>query len=323
MTTVREIRIAGAGPAGLTTAAALIAASEAPERVVVHEAVDEAAAVGTGAFLGLSPSVFGALGRFGSLEVLFREAPTIGAIRLVQPDGADVTRPLPGPLCMVTRRGLVAALLDGVRESGVEVRFGSAVTQDDSFDGWTVGADGVHSVVRRFAGFEHLPAPIAPGISARFAPRFTGTAPDLDRDVLTFFRGDRGAAAGFLAGDHGVLAFTRTPDGATLGELGFRLNDAVLDALDGGCDAPIRVWETSVPESVGDGGNPWRAGRSLLIGDAAHAKSPASGSGAADAITDALHLAPALHSRSDDAVTAAMDELLARERARRIPGPPR
>ncbi|WP_343930819.1 FAD-dependent monooxygenase [Tsukamurella strandjordii] len=325
-TTVGTIRIAGAGPAGLTLAAALLAAGTPPERIVVHETIDEAAATGVGAFLGLSPTIFGELGErseFAPVAELFAHAPRIDAIRLVQPDGADLTRPLPAPLRMVTRHGLVAALLDAARALGADVRFRSPIpaTDETSTDHWTIGADGVHSTVRRSPGFAHLAAATAPGTSARFAPGFSGPAPDPAPNVLTFFRGDGGSAAGFLTDARGTLAFTRTPDGARLGELGFSLGPDVLAALDAQSGRPIQIWEIALPERLPGGGNPWRAGRSVLIGDAAHAKSPASGSGAADAITDALHVTPALHSGAEAAVTAALDELLDREALRRTPPP--
>jgi 2-polyprenyl-6-methoxyphenol hydroxylase-like FAD-dependent oxidoreductase len=318
--------IAGAGPAGLTLAAALIAEGTPVDRIVVHESITESAATSTGAFLGLSPALFEHLaGRVAlpALTDLFVCSPRIDAIRLVRPDGADVTRPLPAPLRMVTRQGLVAALLDGVRGLGIDIRFESPIRQPGAMGAWLIGADGVHSSVRRSAGFDHLPAPVAPGISARFAPRYDGPAPDLALHVLTFFQGGGGSAIGFLTGPDGALAFSRYPDGMAYGDLGFRLDTAILDAVDAQSGEPIRIWELGLPDRAPGAGSPWRSGRSVLIGDAAHAKSPASGSGAADAITDALHLAPALHMGSVEAVNAALDELFARERGRRASGSPR
>lgn len=64
-------------------------------------------------------------------------------------------------------------------------------------------------------------------------------------------------------------------------------------------------------------GTRWRGRRTVLIGDAAHAASPATGQGASMALEDAVVLAKAL--RDADSPTAALEryELLRRPRAER------
>lgn len=61
-------------------------------------------------------------------------------------------------------------------------------------------------------------------------------------------------------------------------------------------------------------GTPWRSGRILLIGDAAHAASPATGQGASMALEDAVILAKCLRDAPDTASALALHEELRRPR---------
>lgn len=61
-------------------------------------------------------------------------------------------------------------------------------------------------------------------------------------------------------------------------------------------------------------GAPWRSGRTLLIGDAAHAASPATGQGASMALEDAVVLAKSLRDAPDADAALALYETLRRPR---------
>ncbi|MYR91732.1 monooxygenase, partial [Streptomyces sp. SID685] len=68
-------------------------------------------------------------------------------------------------------------------------------------------------------------------------------------------------------------------------------------ALVAGCPGPVMVTNaTEMPL-----GARWHTGRVLLIGDAAHAASPATGQGASTALEDAVVLAKALRDLPDAA----------------------
>lgn len=61
-------------------------------------------------------------------------------------------------------------------------------------------------------------------------------------------------------------------------------------------------------------GTPWRSGRILLIGDAAHAASPATGQGASMALEDAVVLAKSLRDAPDPDAALTLYETLRRPR---------
>lgn len=61
-------------------------------------------------------------------------------------------------------------------------------------------------------------------------------------------------------------------------------------------------------------GTPWRSGRTLLVGDAAHAASPATGVGASMALEDAVVLGKALRDAPDTDAALSLYENLRRPR---------
>jgi 2-polyprenyl-6-methoxyphenol hydroxylase-like FAD-dependent oxidoreductase len=61
-------------------------------------------------------------------------------------------------------------------------------------------------------------------------------------------------------------------------------------------------------------GTPWRHGRTLIIGDAAHAASPATGQGASMALQDAVVLAKSLRDAPDTESALSLYEALRRPR---------
>ena len=84
---------------------------------------------------------------------------------------------------------------------------------------------------------------------------------------------------------------------------------ALVEATPG----PLRGWTTYDIPTV----RRWSAGRMVLIGDAAHATSPAAGQGSSLAVEDAVVLARCLRDLPLPAALAAFEELR-RERAERV-----
>ncbi|MET0190920.1 MAG: NAD(P)/FAD-dependent oxidoreductase, partial [Pseudonocardia sediminis] len=164
-----------------------------------------------------------------------------------------------------------------------------------------VGADGLHSPVRTIIDPQaRPPRPIGQRV---FYGSSHGAGPDGAGDFHVFRTGAQAFAA------------IPTPDGRT--RWFARVDDpvpddadpraALLAVLGGGTAAGIvaAAGETFVTEvhdlpHVG----PWSRDRMLVIGDAAHAASPATGQGATMALEDAVVLAKAL--RQDPDVDAAL-----------------
>ncbi len=163
---VRDVVVAGAGPLGLLVAT-LLARGGRDVLVLERRPLPRDKACGE----GLMPRGVERLSRLGVLDVISAadRAPFRG-IRFVQEDGAHVTACFPGGGTGwgIQRAALSQALWLEARAAGVEVRAGEGVTGFDQ-DGSTVrvrtsstevetrffiGADGLHSFVRRHAGLQ-------------------------------------------------------------------------------------------------------------------------------------------------------------------------
>ncbi|WP_202803284.1 FAD-dependent monooxygenase [Tsukamurella sp. 1534] len=246
---------------------------------------------------------------------------------------------------MMPRSALYSALADEARARGVRVRNGArfvdATVDDDGVtaefaDGTRargdilIGADGIHSTVR---------ALIDPGArSPRYVPvlNIGGHVPGLavegePRDFRMQF-GTRCFFAWMPTPDGGTVWFANPPsrtepergvlsgiDDAQWRRRLHALMDgdagpsgAIIDAAPG----PLFGWATydlPVVEHWHDG-----RGRMVLIGDAAHATSPAAGQGAAMSLEDAVILAQCLRDRPTTAEAFGTFEILRRERTEKI-----
>jgi 2-polyprenyl-6-methoxyphenol hydroxylase-like FAD-dependent oxidoreductase len=218
-----------------------------------------------------------------------------------------------------TRRGI--QIVHGKRLAGVDdgtVTFtdGSTATGD-----LIIGADGLNSTVRE------LFAPTTPRYAGqRVFYGYTADAkPDHEPGRIDMVRGS-GAAVGYTVSPAGETNwFCRVADAElTADEIAAGTPEQWRAALlplvepDATPAAEIiaattdRLMVTNakdLPE-----GMPWRSGRLLLIGDAAHAASPATGQGASMAIEDAVVLGKAL--RDLGVTDAALDAYEALRRPR-------
>jgi 2-polyprenyl-6-methoxyphenol hydroxylase-like FAD-dependent oxidoreductase len=320
-----RVLVVGAGIAGLAAARTLTAAGVAVEVIDRAPGPDP-----NGAGLYLPANAGRALRALGRYDAVAARSATVSRQRYCDRSGRvlteiDLTR-LWGDVgaCLAVHwRDVHGALLDGV-----PVTWGLAVTGltvaediDDRYtagvalsDGSTrevdlvLGADGVHSTVRRLA---------FPGVEARPVGqrgwRFLVPCPDgvtawtaqVGRDSVWLTLPVGGGRAYCYADRSTATAPRGTVTVDTLRELFGAYGEparTVLATLDPGTAihaADIR--EVAMPR--------WRSGPVLLVGDAAHATSPNMAEGAAMALEDALVLAETLTQAGKlDAALSAYEE---------------
>ncbi|MGQ4386556.1 FAD-dependent oxidoreductase [Streptomyces sp. SAS_270] len=339
---VRRTVIVGGGTAG--TAAAL-ALHKAGFDVAVYEAHPDSAE-DIGAFLTLASNGMRALAQVDASTAVTATGFPLAAMRVLDASGAELAQvplgeagdPLLQYRCL--RRGeLNTALQREAEHRGIRIRHGARLASvEDGPDTVTahftdgssatgdllIGADGLNSTVRRSI------APTArPGYAGQYvfygyttrAPLTTRT----DSACITMVRGS-GAAFGCTVSPEGetywfarvsgeALAADETAQGTPA-----HWQDLLLPLLrkDATPAADIvaatddRILVTNATEMPL--GTPWRSGRTLLIGDAAHAASPATGQGASMALEDAVVLAKCLRDAPDTVSALSLYETLRRPR---------
>ncbi|QMU70584.1 NAD(P)/FAD-dependent oxidoreductase [Streptacidiphilus sp. P02-A3a] len=339
-----RILIIGGGIAGTATALALHQAGFA---VSVHEAHPDSAE-DIGAFLTLADNGMRALAQIGAAETVTAVGFPLTTMRVLAADGDEVAeiplgeadRPLSRFRCLrrselnralqaeAGRRGI--ALAHGVRLTALSDR--PASVRATFSDGSTasgdllIGADGINSTVR---------SSLDPGgAGPRYAGQrvyygyCSGVLPGGDSERITMIRGS-GAAFGCATSPSGETHWFARVSGpaATAAELAggtpTRWRDLLLPLLraDATPAADLvaatdrRIMVTNACDLPP--GAPWAEHRTLLIGDAAHAASPATGQGAAMALEDAVVLAKALRDYPGTATALAAYERLRRPRVER------
>ncbi len=159
---MRDVVVVGGGPVGLATA---IAARQAGLAVAVLESGEPPLDKACGE--GVMPDGVAALAELGVRLDGRRSLPFRG-IRYLE-GGLVAAASFPGaPGLAVRRTALHEAMVERAEEAGVELRWrtaahgledGSVLTARGPVVGrWIVGADGLHSRVRRWAGLEGRPA---------------------------------------------------------------------------------------------------------------------------------------------------------------------
>ena len=313
--------VVGAGVGGLTAAVALRRAG------IDVEVVERAAGPGrirVGGGLHLWPNGMRALAQIGlgdavqavgeTIERLDWHTPEHGL--LASADLAATARKVGAPSVGIRRADLLGVLLDAVGEDAI--RFGTDVRDEPRNADVVVGADGLHSTLRReLFGDDELRAPgvlvcqgaaghvssIPPSVFVEvWAPTLRFGCYPL-RDGLNWFAFVRAAEADELALDpHGFL-LERTRDWTAPGH-------EVIAAT----PAAAVTWGDVVAREPLER---WTDGRVALLGDSAHAMTPFTGQGACQAIEDAVVLADCLRAEAD--VPAALRAYEARRlpRARR------
>jgi 2-polyprenyl-6-methoxyphenol hydroxylase-like FAD-dependent oxidoreductase len=301
-----DVLVVGAGPTGLTTAAALMAHGI---RTVVVDKLPEgqntsrAAAVNARTLevleeLDVAPRMVKA----GLIAPRFtmREGPRV----LIPVDFSQLPTKHPYTL-MLSQADTERLLLERLNELGGEVirpKTLSRVTQDANgvtatFDdgetlraGYVVGTDGMHSTVREQAGIGFAGGEFAESFTLADV-RLTGGAP---RDEVILFYANEGLTVLAPLPDDIFRIVAPATDAPKVPSTAF-----MQSLLDNRAFGPGRLevtellWGTRfrIHHRVADG---YQAGRLLLAGDAAHVHSPAGGQGMNLGITDAIALADAL-----------------------------
>ena len=298
-----RIAIAGAGPAGLLFG--LLAKRRRPDadvRIVEQNARD--------ATFG-----FGVVFSHGALEFLARDAPAMHAALAAAMESwpmqrivhRDTVVDIDGNgFCAIGRLALLRQLVDECERAGVKIDFDTALTSLDPFADCdlVVGADGVHSLVRR--GRAEAFGPRIEWLTNKFV--WYGTTRRFDCLTLTFRANEHGA---FVAHHYRYApdrsTFIVECDAATWHRAGFATQDDAASRaycerlfapdLDG---HPLRSNRSQWRNFPLLTNARWSAGNVVLIGDALRTGHFSIGSGTRLAFDDAIALDRALGEADDD-----------------------
>ncbi|HEY4460516.1 MAG TPA: FAD-dependent oxidoreductase [Pseudonocardiaceae bacterium] len=337
-----RVLIIGAGIGGSATALAL---HKAGFDVAVYEAHPETGE-DIGAFLTLASNGMQALGQLDAAQAVAEVGFGLTSIKVLSEEGAVLTKaplgahedPLTRFRCL-RRARLGAALRDEVEKRGIPITHGAKLadaTQDAEgvtvafTDGATargdllIGADGLNSKLRTVI------APDAAG------PRYAGQRvfygytsdikPQCEPEEITMITGSTAAFGFAVSPDGETYWFARVPD-----EKPLRPTEIAATTSAQWRDLLVRLLrkdQTPAADIVAKTKHEllvtnardlpdldvWRTDRMIIIGDAAHAASPATGQGASMAIEDAVVLAKALRDTDSLATGLALYEEVRRPR---------
>ena len=306
------ITIIGGGIAGLALAGTLD-----PSRFDVTLVEQRAELPTTATSLAIWPEARDALERLGIFESLAAMSPPVDRFPLRSATGeawAELGIPA---AALVGRHDLLSAL-----DAAVPATVRRVVDRVDGFvasaDGLVVGADGVHSVVRRNGWGSRADAALTPFIAVRGVI----TEPPHDDEVAEYWgRGQLYGISRHRAGTNWYTAF-RSDLGPRNVDVAEALNEArersagvapavarVLDAATPETTLAQRIWTTPRLRS-------YVRGRLVLVGDAAHAMTPNLGRGACEALVDAVTLGRLLNTRVMPEALAAYDRARVRSTQR-------
>jgi 2-polyprenyl-6-methoxyphenol hydroxylase-like FAD-dependent oxidoreductase len=333
---VARVLVIGGGIAGTATALAL---HKAGFDVDVHEAHPDSAE-DIGAFLTLASNGMRALAQIDAAAAVTALGFPLTSMRVLDSAGRELAQaPLgeagdPALRYRCLRRGdLNSGLQAEAARRGVPIRHGARLTSVQESpkgvtahfaDGSTasgdllIGADGLNSTVR---------SAISPGTQPCYAGQrvfygYTGAAPvPAEDECITMVRGS-GAAFGYTVSPEGeTYWFARVADDPLPTEEGADgapgdWRELLLPLLRKDATPAAGIVAATTEEVLVTNateiptGTRWRHGRTLLVGDAAHAASPATGQGASMALEDAVILAKCLRDAPDtDAALARYEEL--------------
>jgi 2-polyprenyl-6-methoxyphenol hydroxylase-like FAD-dependent oxidoreductase len=343
---VRTALVVGAGIAGPVAAIALRRAGITPTVYEAHEGTAD----DVGAFLTLQVNGVDALRALGIGDVVAGIGFATPRMRFRSGTGkllgeVSTGAALPDGTVGVTlkRSDLYRALRDEARRQGIAIEHGRRLVDArpvadgvmaEFADGTSatadllVGADGIRSRVRRIIDPGAAPARYVPVLNiGGFAPPMAVDAAPGEYEMVFGKRAFFGYA---VAPDGQVWWFANPPQHTepAPGELEAlptehwraRLQDlfagdrtpacAIIDATPG----ELVGWATYDIPSV----RRWHGDRMVVIGDAAHATSPASGQGASMAIEDAVELGRCLRDVPEPAAAFTAYERLRRARVERV-----
>jgi 2-polyprenyl-6-methoxyphenol hydroxylase-like FAD-dependent oxidoreductase len=340
-----QVIIAGAGIGGLTLAIRLAISGFRP---IVLEARDEASIATEGAFLTLAPNGMNGLKTIGCDDAVRRAGIDTRGIAIVNGHGRllgfagqdDHESTYGAPSVTLGRGTLAALLIRRARAAGIELRFNARVASlEDGGDVVSLGlaesgervegdmlvaADGLRSKVRELR-FPEYPKPHYTGLIG------TGGITDCPvpptDGILRMTFGDN-AFFGFIKeGDGPVYWFNSyaadeqdTRPVANPAAYARKItalhakdpseNRAILHSVPA-IERNYPVYD--VPELAA-----WQRGRTVLLGDAAHAVGPHAGQGASMAIEDAVVLSACLEAEAEPEAAFGRYEELRRSRVGKV-----
>jgi 2-polyprenyl-6-methoxyphenol hydroxylase-like FAD-dependent oxidoreductase len=338
MTDPLKVLVVGGGIAGGVLSLGL---AQKGVEVVLVDLRSELGGVGHG--ITLQGNALKAFQAVGIYDRLAEHGFAFSHLRMKSPDGHTImeipTPPMGGPDLPGTmgalRGDLADILADEVTKAGVDVRLGTTMTSFDDrggsadpgvvvtlSDGSTetvdllVGADGIRSKVRPMMGITDEPKPVGMGIWRTVAKR----PAEMDCSEL-YFGGPKYKAGYTPISEDLCYAFLleenldrsylgEGPRGAELKERGQGYGGIwgqVRDSLADDAIVNYQWIEAICVES------PWYRGRTIIIGDAAHACPPLIAQGAAMCAEDAVILAEML------TAGPSVDEVLPAFMERRFP----
>ncbi|MFH8336650.1 FAD-dependent oxidoreductase [Streptomyces sp. AM6-12] len=323
-TAATRVLVIGGGIAGSAAALGLHRAGLDVRVYEAHPGADQDA----GAFLTLASAGMRALTQLEAGRAVTAIGFPLTSLRLLDAAGTELAHvPLgevaePGLRYRCLRRAeLNSALQQEVSRRGIRLVRGARLTSVTGgpggvtarfADGGTaggellIGADGLNSTVRRALAPE-----VRPGYAGQrvFYGRTPGAPGTGGSGVITMVRGST-SAFGYAQAPAGETYWFARVGGDPLPERGpgarsavpreellplLRADPTPAAALVAACPGPVMVTNaTEMPL-----GTRWHTGRVLLVGDAAHAASPATGQGASMALEDAVVLAKALRDLPD------------------------
>lgn len=337
-----KVLIIGAGIAGPATALALHKAGISSE---IYEAYPADTAA-PGAFVTIPSNGQDALDAIDAGELFSEISFPTTRLRFLKPDGElmgefPLGRKRPAPRSVI-RLDLARALTAEAGRRGVLVSHGKRlVSVDHNGRGLTavfgdgtrasgdvmVGADGIHSVARDFIAPDAPPSRYTGLVVATGYADSASTTGD-EPGTTTMIYGSRAYLGCIAAPDGRRWWFTRLPGPElTADELAApadQIRERIAAAFDDdptpaakvvrATPGPITITSArDIPELP-----TWHNGSTVLIGDAAHAVSPATSQGGSMALEDAVTLAKCLRDIPDVPDALASYESLRRERVGRI-----
>ena len=338
MPSVRSTTIVGAGIAGLTAALAL-----ARKGIAAHVLEQAPALEEVGAGLQLSPNATRILAGLGLLDALSARWSEPDHIRLTSglslaplasvPAGVAARTRWGAPYGVLHRASLQAVLLDAVRReplctltTGQRIEGRDAALAAAPAD-MLVAADGVWSRLRQ-AVPGALPARYSGNVAWRFVVPYGAAPPFLNPRAVTAFLGPHAHLVAYPLAEteaFNIVAIHAQADAPPEGwrRRGDTIARERLQASFVGWHADIRRLLSQAQDPMvwplfecADGA--WTDGRTVLIGDAAHAMTPFAAQGAAMAIEDAALLADMLAGAADVPQALRRFEALRRERVARV-----
>jgi 2-polyprenyl-6-methoxyphenol hydroxylase-like FAD-dependent oxidoreductase len=324
------VLIVGGGVAGCAAALAL---DKAGFEVAVYEAHPDIGA-DIGAFLTLASNGMFALAQLGVARAVEEAAFPLTSLRLVAATGEEVaTAPLRGYQCL-RRAELCRTLQKAVLSRGVPIHHGARLAAVEEHpdhvtarftDGRTadaellIGADGLNSTVRPLID----PAVAPPRyVGQRVFYGYTTTAaPPTVPARIDMIRGST-AAFGYAVSPSGETYWFARVTAEPLTATGtpthwreylvplLRQDNMAAAAIVAATDDQLMVTNAHDLPDVPH----WRTDRVLIIGDAAHAASPATGQGASMAFEDAVILAKSFRDNETRAGALAAYEDIRRPR---------